>query len=130
MLLLAQATSTTTGIPKDFFTPTSLATLAGATGAVYVVCGTIQRVFNYNPKWLALLVSILVSYIAAFITVSDGNDAIKYIIAFFNGCLIYITATGSNTMFGSAPGGGGPKPTGVTPAIIPNRTFNTRWWSN
>ncbi|MEI9983885.1 MAG: hypothetical protein WDN69_12130 [Aliidongia sp.] len=44
-------------LPKEFFTLQSMMTLTGATGTVYVVCNTIQQVFDRNPRWLALVVA-------------------------------------------------------------------------
>lgn len=90
-------------LPGDFFTKGSFATLAGATGIVYAVCNTIQRVFNFNPKWLALLVSIIVSFIGAFITKDEESGNLKYLLAFLNGFLIYMTAAGANQVTAPNP---------------------------
>ncbi|MBB6498692.1 hypothetical protein [Pedobacter cryoconitis] len=115
------------GIQGDFFTTTSLGTLAGATGAVYIICSTIQRVFNFNPKWFALVVSILISYAAAFITQSLENDISRYFIALLNGFLIYATATGTNQVFGAKADQGVPK-ADFRQQVKPKRHFNTTWW--
>ncbi|KIO77725.1 hypothetical protein TH53_07235 [Pedobacter lusitanus] len=115
------------GIPGDFFTTASLGTLAGATGAVYIICSTIQKVFNFNPKWLALLVSVLISFAAALFTQPIENDISRYFIALLNGFLIYATATGTNQVFGTKPD------TQTTTAafrqtIKSKRRFSTTWW--
>ncbi len=115
------------GIPGDFFTTASLGTLAGATGAVYVICSTIQKVFNFNPRWLALLVSILISYAAAFFTQANENDISRYFIALLNGFLIYATATGTNQVFGSKTDHSS-HTAGFSQTIKPKRRFNTTWW--
>ena len=115
------------GIQGDFFTTASLGTLAGATGAVYIICSTIQRVFNFNPKWLALVVSILISYAAAFITQSSENDISRYFIALLNGFLIYATATGTNQVFGSKADEGIRK-VDFKQQLRTKRHFNTTWW--
>lgn len=124
-----QPITTPTPIPGDFFTTASLGTLAGATGAVYIICGTIQQVFNFNPKWLALLVSILISLLAAFVTQPTGGEPLKYFIALLNGFLIYATATGSNQVLGT-----GAEDTFTTTAVrkklISPRQFNSKWWEN
>ena len=114
------------GIPGDFFTAASLSTLAGATGAVYIICSTIQKVFNFNPKWLALLVSVLISFAAALLTQTNENDISRYFIALLNGFLIYATATGTNQVFGSKPDS--THTAGFRQAVKQNRRFNTTWW--
>ena len=122
-------------IPNDFFTSGSLATLAGCTGIVFVICSGIQRAFNYNPKWLALLVSIVVSLIAAYLADNpdDVKVAQKYIIAVLNGFLIYASATGTNQIVGENPrsgnGGGGGTTAKHRESIQPNRKLLTRWFS-
>jgi len=116
-----------TGIPGDFFTAASLGTLAGATGAVYIICGTIQKVFNFNPKWLALLVSVLISYLGAYLTASVNDQVTKYIIALLNGFLIYASATGTNQVIGTQTGKTTQK-AGFKVSIQTLRKFNTKWW--
>jgi len=110
-------------LPKDFYTLTTLGTLVGATGAVYLICSTAQSVFNFNPKWLALLVALIISLVVAVYSASDPKDPVflKYFIAFLNGLLIYATAVGSNNILGQKPGGG----TALVPA---KRSFRTIWW--
>jgi hypothetical protein len=121
-----------TNLPGDLFTRASFTTLAGATGAVYVVCNTIQRVFNYNPKWLALAVSLLVSGIAAFITKDKEPIGLKYVFAVLNGCLIFMAAAGANQL--TAPtnpatgGGAAPSPSRAATASPKKRKFFTRWF--
>ena len=117
----------TNGIPGDFFTVSSLGTLAGATGAVYIICNTIQKVFNFNPRWLALLVSVLISYLGAAITVSTGDHVTKYFIALLNGFLIYATATGTNQVTGKKDDTT-VHHTVIRQSIQQKRQFNTRWW--
>lgn len=124
-------------IPNDFFTSGSLATLAGCTGIVFVICSGIQRAFNFSPKWLALLVSIVVSLIAAYMAADSepSRSAQKYIIAFLNGFLIYASATGTNQIVGKNPddieGSGGPGKASERLRLHKksNRQLLTRWFS-
>jgi hypothetical protein len=115
-------------LPKDFFTITTFGTLAGSTGAVYVLCGTAQSLsIKVDPKWLAFITSILISYIAAFISNTEGNAIAKYAIAFLNGCLIYLTAAGSNTLL--APRKDQPAVAGAPEFEIQGRKrFNSSWF--
>lgn len=143
-----------TNIPSDFFTPASLGTLASCTTAVFVICSGIQKAFNYNPRWLALVVSIVVSMLGAFITepsakpetaieagkatesnsLNTGKEATKYIIAFINGFLIYASATGANQVFGNdshrTPSGGSSGTANNRPEVRTEkkREFLSRWF--
>jgi hypothetical protein len=116
-------------MPGDLFTPASIGTLAGATGAVYIICGTLQKVFNFNPKWLALLVSILISFVAALVTQPSNNEPLKYFIALLNGFLIYATATGSNQVLGNPPESVS-APLSTKRLLLKRRKFNTKWWNS
>ncbi len=49
-------------IPKEFFTAASMLTLAGATGATVIVTNGLQRAFNFNPIWLALLIAQAIAF--------------------------------------------------------------------
>lgn len=80
---------------NSLFTIESMATLAGASGMTYIVSSTIQQVFNYNPKWLALLIAITISVL---IVINGGGESIDYVMAIINGCLIYTTTIGGNTI--------------------------------
>ena len=85
----------------DFFTLASLGTLTGSVMAVVVIVNTIRHVFNWGPRWFGFAVSILVSFIAFYITAGMGEGPktagtgwLKYFIVFVNGCLIYTSAFG------------------------------------
>ena len=121
--------------PQQFFTWGSFTTLAGATGIVYIICGVIQSVFDFSPKWLALVISILVSlggihvsYPTAF-DIADTTDGMKYIIALLNGFLIFATATGSNQLIAGKPSVPD-RPPYPRPLSFQNqpRTFHSNWW--
>jgi hypothetical protein len=127
-MILLQATGLD---PQDFFTKGSFATLLGATGIVYIVSGVVQSVFNFRPKWFALILSIVVSFIAASINADGAKEPalIRYLISLLNGFLIYSSAAGSNQLFNqnlanpASPPGPGP----ASP-VAPKRIFNTNWW--
>ncbi len=96
-------------IPDEFFTLQSMLTLSGATGAVFVISNGLQRAFNYNPAWLALLIAQLIAVLGV---QQSGGSGIDYFVGFVNGFLIYCTAAGA-TAVGSAAVG-----TGSVPAQI------------
>ena len=121
--------------PQQFFTWGSFTTLAGATGIVYIICGVVQSVFDFSPKWFALVISILVSlggihvnYPSSF-DMADTTVGMKYIIALLNGFLIFATATGSNQLIAGKPSIPDrppyPRPLNFQSQ---SRTFNSNWW--
>jgi uncharacterized membrane protein YphA (DoxX/SURF4 family) len=121
--------------PQQFFTWGSFTTLAGATGIVYIICGVIQSVFDFSPKWFALVISILVSLAGIHVnypTAFDNADTtvgLKYVIALLNGFLIFATATGSNQLIAGKPSVPD-RPPYPRPLSFQNqpRTFNSNWW--
>ena len=120
---------------QEFFTWRSFSTLAGTTGIVYIICGVFQSVFNFSPRWFALVISILVSFIGIQFDYQLASNnifisySIKYIIALLNGFLIFATATGSNQLFASKPSitHHPPYPRPLNFQNQP-RTFNSNWW--
>ena len=120
---------------QEFFTWRSFSTLAGTTGIVYIICGVFQSVFNFSPRWFALVISILVSFIGIQFDYQLASNnifisfSIKYIIALLNGFLIFATATGSNQLFASKPSithhPPYPRPLNFQNQL---RTFNSNWW--
>lgn len=122
-------------IPQELFTPESLTTLVGLTGMVYVVSNGLQRAFNFNPKWLALIIAqvlTLISVYIAFKDVAGKTSGIEYLIGVINGFLVYLTASGATTV---TPGMGGQNANPTQPAeshelekIPEPRSFNSSWW--
>ena len=87
----------------SFFDLKTLGSLAGASLAVGLVCNAAQTVFNFNPKWLALTIAIVYSYCLVFITGEETPT--NLLLAFFNGLLIWSTATGANVITGKGSDG-------------------------
>ncbi|TIL43283.1 hypothetical protein [Mesorhizobium sp.] len=119
---------------QELFTLTTLGTLAGATGATVIVGNTIQSVANYNAKWLSLLVAEVVVLAVSFF--AGTTEISAYFVSILNGCLVYASAVGLNTMTSPPPASGPPIPrstdeAGLPPkGIIPSgrRSFGQRWW--
>jgi hypothetical protein len=84
-----------------FFTLQSMMTLGGATGATFVVANGIQRAFDYNPRWLALLIAQLVCLGMVYQSLGVGSD---YVIGVINGFLVYCSAAGATGAAGAASG--------------------------
>jgi hypothetical protein len=152
-MLLLQAAANSSLNPQDFFTKGSFTTLLGATGMVYIVTGVVQNVFNFKPKWFALALSIIVSFIAASINSEAAKEPalIKHLISLLNGFLIYSSAAGSNQLLNqnqttptTPPASDIPLTPGTppiprtlgTPATLEpsspanqKRKFSSNWWS-
>ncbi|MGZ3871885.1 MAG: hypothetical protein ACXVJD_03140 [Mucilaginibacter sp.] len=80
-------------IPDQFFTVESMLTLTGASGSTFLICNGLQRAFNFNPKWLALIVAVALSITGVILTGKTG--IIDFVVGTVNGFLIYATAAGA-----------------------------------
>lgn len=88
-------------IPKEFFTVQSMATLVGASGATFVVANGIQRAFNRNPRWLGLIIALIISLFGTYSShKNDPTDWTDYFVAVVNGFLIFATAAGGTNIAG------------------------------
>ena len=111
---------------NSLYTIEAIQTLAGAAGATFVVASGIQRAFDYNPKWLALAIAMVVSFAVVLFAQGKGSD---YFFAIINGFLIYLTAVGANTTVGTENGNGVQARAGGLESLSnPKRTFRTRWY--
>lgn len=116
-------------LPTDFFTPDSIKTLAGATGITYVIANGIQQAFNVNPKWLALLIGVLVCELGAYLAGAQG--AAPYLWAIVNGFLVFNTAGGVTNLSNKAKPTDALRPADereIPVAPVPKRTFTTPWF--
>ncbi len=115
-------------IPAEFFTVQSMLTLTGTTTATYVISNVIQHVFNYNPKWLALIIAMALSFFGVFSNNGTGGD---YFIGIINGFLIYATSLGIVTLTnGNAAGAQATARGAGAPDNAPpkRRTFLSPWY--
>lgn len=78
-------------LPENFYTWESVTTLSGAVTATFVLTNTARHAFGFDPRWLSLVISQLISLLAVYF--SKGLLA-DYLLGIINGCLIYCTATG------------------------------------
>ncbi|ESZ02618.1 hypothetical protein NKH92_23385 [Mesorhizobium sp. M0871] len=121
-------------MPQELFTLATLGTLAGATGATVIVGNTIQSVANYGAKWLSLVIAELIIVAVAFF--AGATDVSAYFVALLNGCLVYASAIGLNTMTSPAQPLGSPSPRSANQVGLPpqdisgsrGRGFWNRWW--
>ena len=84
-------------LPSEFFTVQSMLTLSGATGATFVVANGMQQAFNFNPKWLALAIALLIVELGVFLA---NGSPVQYLVGVVNGFLVYSCAAGGTSMLG------------------------------
>jgi hypothetical protein len=116
---------------QELFNLATLGTFAGATAATVVVGNTLQSVFNLSAKWLTLvLAEAIVLLVAVFTQTSELSG---YFVAVLNGCLVYSSAVGLNTMTSKTPPSEPSSARSVDEAGLPprsgvRRSFFSRWW--
>ncbi len=112
-------------LPNSFFTSESFLSLAGSAAIVFVVCSTVQTVFDFNPRWLGLAVAEVVAF---FGTWASGNSHVPsdYFVSVLNGCLIFTTATGGNGLASAAKEAG--RPRGAVSSEARRRGFLSPWF--
>ena len=109
--------------PKELYTTASLYTLAGASSAILVTCGVCAYVFEFNPRWLGFVLAEIIAVVGVF-TLRDvqKSDPRIWLVAIFNGFLIYSQAVGFNTLNHAFP-----SPQVKTSTLIP-MIDPIPWW--
>ena len=122
-------------IPEEFFTLQSMLTLTGATGATFVVSNGLQKAFNFNPKWLALAIALVISLFGVYASHGEGAPHLvsDYFVGVINGFLIYCTAAGATHIAGDGGGGAPAQARGAADAPYPQardrqRKFLSPWF--
>jgi hypothetical protein len=86
--------------PDRLISVESLGTLGGASVAVLLVGNVCQYVFNWNPRWLGLIVAFLLAWLA--ITLVPDSQWFDWLVAILRGFQIYATAVGIASITGKA----------------------------
>jgi hypothetical protein len=78
---------------NSFFTIESLITYGGASIGVVVASNTLRTVLRINNAWPPFIISLSICFFGVYhvketITLTDG------VVAFFNSCLLFTSATG------------------------------------
>lgn len=85
---------------NDLFTWAALGSLTGASAAVLLATNIIGGLIGPNGdkarKWIALGFALLISYITAAFASGAGPE--KWVVAFFNGLVIFSAALGANQL--------------------------------
>jgi hypothetical protein len=109
-------------LPPDLFTTGSMLTLAGATLITSIITNTCQHAFNWNPKWLGLVVAIIVMLVGALLT--PEAKAVNYVMAVINGFLVYASSAGIMQMSGRDL----PQPGHAAAMTRIRRVFMSKWF--
>ena len=103
---------------NDLFTLESLFSLQGSAAAAILVPNVLSSLigekFRPYKKTLAFTLAMLLAYLVAALAVDTAW--LKWILAFFNGCLVYASAVGINESLNAA-----------TPTIRGTRKFFESW---
>jgi hypothetical protein len=112
-------------LPKEFFTPQAMLTLTGAAGATYVIANGFQSAFNFNPRWLALVIAQTICLFGVYVTHGAGSD---YFVGVVNGFLVYCTAAGGTALAGRQNSPTGRGPIGPQAGTVARRSFSQSWF--
>ncbi len=120
-----EETVLSTPSPDAFFTAQSFSTVAGASAMVFFVSNALQKALDFNPRWLALVLSELIVLAGTYInhTAQVPSD---YLLAVLNGCVVYCAAVGGATVAGAAREKGAPR--GAVPPAKARRRFTEAWF--
>ena len=106
---------------NDLFTWGSLVSLQGSSAAALLLPNVLSSVFGAGidkyKRYIAFAISMILPYIVAAMATDTGW--VKWVVALFNGCLVYASAVGINqSLSGSS---GATRGTTAVPAA-PSRT--------
>ena len=80
--------------PQEFYTWSSLGTLAIAAGAVIVASNTLRTLFKIDSPWIPFAVSLIITAAGAY-AASKLKTPPDWVLTILNACLLFCTATGA-----------------------------------
>jgi hypothetical protein len=85
----------------QFFSPTNIISVGVATGAVTFATNALCAVINkLPPKATAFVAGQVIAYLV--VLIENGPLWYEWVLAFFNGCLLFCSATGANELGAAA----------------------------
>jgi hypothetical protein len=80
--------------PQDFIGLKTFGTFAGASGITYILANTARKLLKWDSPWPAFLSAEIVAFVGSYLlgNLSSGG---QYVLAFLNGCLLFLTASGA-----------------------------------
>jgi hypothetical protein len=113
-------------LPHEFFTIQSMLTFGGATTATFVITNAIYRATSYSPKWLGLVIAVVLTTAGVYYSHGQGLD---YVAGLVNGCLVYLAAAGGTAAGAAATEqGGGTRARVRASGANPPRRFLEPWF--
>src|SRR5579859_4123679 len=112
----------------ELYKPKALFAMGGATLAVTVFCAAFGNAFNFNPKWLALLVAEILAFGGGLRIPPTKRDRWWGLVAFFNGCLLYCQSIGINSINNGAAKNAQGQRTNASQAAIISLAGSKAWW--
>lgn len=109
------------GSEENFVTPESILTYGGASFLVWLLTNTVRELTRTtilarvgHSRWTIFLISIAVSFLVSYISLSSSNpnsgissifleNPLNTLFAFFNGCLLFLNALGLQTTLFNQP---------------------------
>jgi hypothetical protein len=79
---------------KDFMTPATILTYAGASLVVLIVSNAYRILLKKNSPWPCFIIAIGVSVLVASIDKATKWDGIEIAMVFINGCMLFYSAAG------------------------------------
>lgn len=115
-------------IPNELYTQKSLYTLGGASVGVVLITGVSLYIFDFSPRWLGLAFAMLLAFVGLFQSNNSTGartpiTVAMFFVALFNGALIFVSATGINTIHHSYQPLGSAKRAAIIPFIDPIAWF-------
>ena len=94
-------------LPQTLFSPDSLLSFTGAVIAAVLVPNVLASIFKKAPvevlRFISLLVAMGMAYLMAYFSTAFFDPYwMKWVVAFFNGLLIYLSALGANETLSNA----------------------------
>jgi len=78
---------------QNFFTPSSIATLGGASVAVMAITNTLRSVFKWTSPVVGFVTALVVAFFGAILS-GALHSVGDYVVAIINGFLLYSSAAG------------------------------------
>jgi len=118
-------------IPQQLISSDSLATFGGISVIVVGVTNSLKNALDWNPPWVAWILAMIVCLIGALSRAPKPN-ALEILIALVNGCIVYSSAVGMNSLGTAASnkmgGPGGGSAPGIGGSRKRERPFFTQWF--
>ena len=118
-------------LPASLFTAQTLFSFAGAVVATALVPNALATLVTLPPRTLrliALVVAMALAFLMAFM--AADSQWIKWVVAFFNGLLIYLSALGANETLARGLGKAPARPTSFAESSLGGGTEKRRFFAS